>query len=121
MSITELTKANEFQYQCSLLFNSSTGTCTETTDLMTLTVGDYPTKPNDIGFEFCQAEKSPKIELYEPSSIDVIGLSMIWSILELSGILRVISPSGSGGKWMILDLEFVFLMINRMEMAWPYR
>ncbi|MCP9769338.1 hypothetical protein EGI22_15610, partial [Lacihabitans sp. LS3-19] len=33
MSITELTKANEFQYRCSLLFNSSTGTCTETTDL----------------------------------------------------------------------------------------
>ncbi|MCP9769222.1 hypothetical protein EGI22_15000, partial [Lacihabitans sp. LS3-19] len=72
MSITELTKANEFQYRCSLLFNSSTGTCTETTDLMTLSVGDYPTKPNDIGFEFCQAEKSPKIELYEPSTIDVI-------------------------------------------------
>nr|MBP8156293.1 hypothetical protein [Leadbetterella sp.] len=72
LSINNLTLENQKQYRCSVLFNSSTGTCSETTDLMSLSVGSFPQTPENKGFEYCQNVSSPKLELYEPNDLDVI-------------------------------------------------
>jgi hypothetical protein len=72
LKIQNLTLENQKQYRCSVLFNSSSGTCTETTDLMSLSINGYPQNPVNMGFEFCQNENSPKIELYEPKDLEVI-------------------------------------------------
>lgn len=70
-SISNLTLENQKQYRCSVLFNSTTGTCTETTDLMSLNVGSFPQTPDNKGFEFCQNVSSPKLELYEPNNLAI--------------------------------------------------
>ncbi|MCP9764723.1 hypothetical protein, partial [Lacihabitans soyangensis] len=72
LQINDLNINNQQQYRCSVLFGSSNGTCTETTDLMSLSVGSFPQNPQDIGFEFCQNVTSPKLELYEPGNLDVV-------------------------------------------------
>jgi hypothetical protein len=70
-SINNLTLENQKQYRCSVLFNSTSGSCSETTDLMSLSVGSFPQTPENKGFEFCQNVSSPKLELYEPNNLDI--------------------------------------------------
>ena len=72
LKINNLNHENEQQYRCTFIFNSSSSTCIETTDLMTLTVGDIPQAPIISEFEMCQNSPSPKFELNEPNDIDVI-------------------------------------------------
>ncbi|MCP9754998.1 hypothetical protein EGI26_07510, partial [Lacihabitans sp. CCS-44] len=49
LSINNLTLENQKQYRCSVLFNSNTGTCSEVTDLMSLSVGSFPQTPENKG------------------------------------------------------------------------
>jgi hypothetical protein len=70
--IKSLGPQHEGQYRCSVLFNSSTGTCIETTDLMTLKVGNFPQEPRQVDFEFCQDENDTDLVLYPPKDIDIL-------------------------------------------------
>jgi hypothetical protein len=58
------------QYRCSILFENTAGTCVENTDLSTVTVGEFPPTPDPKSFEFCQGEKSPKLELFLDKQYD---------------------------------------------------
>lgn len=54
-----------------MLFSSNNGTCTISTDLMSLNVVNRPIKPAEKQFEFCQNQKSNDWELFTPDSLDV--------------------------------------------------
>jgi Ig-like domain CHU_C associated len=57
------------QYRAQFTFNSSSGTCTESTDLMNLTVTSPPEKPQDYRFEFCQKQKDDNYKLFPISGL----------------------------------------------------
>ncbi|MFC3812563.1 Ig-like domain-containing protein [Lacihabitans lacunae] len=70
LRIRDLGIENEMQYRCSVLFENTAGTCVENTDLSTVTVGEFPPTPDPKSFEFCQGDKSPKLELFLDKQYD---------------------------------------------------
>ncbi|MBK6978979.1 MAG: hypothetical protein IPH28_19310 [Cytophagaceae bacterium] len=72
LQISSLNFENAGQYRCALKFASSTGTCVETTDLMTLKIGAYPTEPEVNRAQVCQNEKLEPIEINHNSDLDVL-------------------------------------------------
>lgn len=71
LTILHLPELEQVQYRCAVSFASHNGSCVETTDLMTLKVGVYPEKPQDIDMGVCQGENLEKIMLYPPESLKV--------------------------------------------------
>ena len=82
LTVARLTELEQVQYRCAVTFTSSTGSCVETTDLMTLKVGSVPRPPEDIAYEICQNEKMQKITLYPPE-----GLKVNWYGLHEAPVL----------------------------------
>ncbi|MFN8430250.1 MAG: hypothetical protein U0V04_09740 [Spirosomataceae bacterium] len=72
LQISSLHVENAGQYRCALKFASSSGTCIETTDLMTLKVGAYPTEPVVSPAQVCQNEKLEPIEINHDSELNVL-------------------------------------------------
>ncbi|MCA0363923.1 MAG: hypothetical protein LCH67_07745 [Bacteroidetes bacterium] len=72
LQISSLHVENAGQYRCALKFASSSGTCIETTDLMTLKVRAYPTEPVISQAQVCQNEKLEPIEINHDSDLDVL-------------------------------------------------
>lgn len=69
--IRDLPELDQAQYRCAVTFVSHNGSCVETTDLMTLKVGSYPGKPDDVEKEICPGEKLEKIAVYPPENTKV--------------------------------------------------
>ena len=59
------------------------------------------------------AKRFDKRTRSKPSSNGVSSRPSNCLILEMSGCLRVMSPSGSGGRWTMRDSERVLCTINR--------
>lgn len=71
LKIANLPGPEQVQYRCAVTFTSSGGSCVETTDLMTLKVGEYPEKPGDMEREICQSESLEKITVDPPENTRV--------------------------------------------------
>ncbi|MFS0491505.1 hypothetical protein [Leadbetterella byssophila] len=56
---------NNTQFRCVLYFEEG---CSITTDLMTLKIGEVPTKPEDIELQYCLNEKPAKLNIQAPNN-----------------------------------------------------
>jgi Ig-like domain CHU_C associated len=77
------------QYRNQFIFSSTSGTCTENTDLMNLTVVLPPEKPQDYRFEFCQHQKDDNWKLYPVPGVKFLYYSSLADVNPLPKIPEI--------------------------------